>query len=105
MSKPKKWTDLEALTQAAECLRVLAHPHRLRMVQMLLAGDYSVGELADCCELPTAMASEHLRLMQRCGFLTAEKDGRKVFYRVAEPHLKNIMQCIEARFDGAAATK
>jgi len=105
MSKPKKWTDLEALMQAAECLRVLAHPHRLRMVQMLLAGDYSVGELADSCELPTAMASEHLRLMQRCGFLTAEKDGRKVFYRVAEPHLKNIMQCIEARFDGAAATK
>ena len=105
MSKPKKWTDLEALTQAAECLRVLAHPHRLRMVQMLLAGDYSVGELADSCELPTAMASEHLRLMQRCGFLTAEKDGRKVFYRVAEPHLKNIMQCIEARFDGAAAAK
>lgn len=102
MSKPKKWTDLEALTKAAECLRVLAHPHRLRMVQMLLAGDYSVGELADSCELPTAMASEHLRLMQRCGFLTAEKDGRKVFYRVAEPHLKNIMQCIEARFDVAA---
>ena len=105
MSKPKKWTDLEALTQAAECLRVLAHPHRLRMVQMLLAGDYSVGELADSCELPTAMASEHLRLMQRCGFLTAEKDGRKVLYRVAEPHLKEIMQCIEARFDGAAGAK
>ena len=105
MSKPKKWTDLEALTQGAEGLRVLAHPHRLRMVQMLWAGDYSVGELADSCELPTAMASEHLRLMQRCGFLTAEKDGRKVFYRVAEPHLKNIMQCIEARFAGAAATK
>jgi DNA-binding transcriptional ArsR family regulator len=105
MSKPKKWTDLEALTQAAECLRVLAHPHRLRMVQMLLAGEYSVGELADSCELPTAMASEHLRLMQRCGFLTAEKDGRKVFYRVAEPHLKEIMQCIEARFDGVAGAK
>lgn len=102
MSKTKKWTDLEALGQAAECLRVLAHPHRLRMIQMLLAGEYSVGELADSCDLPTAMASEHLRLMQRCGFLTAEKNGRKVFYRVAEPHLKNIMKCIEDRFDRAA---
>jgi len=100
MSKQRQtWTDLEALGQAAECLRVLAHPHRLRMIQMLLAGDYTVGELAESCELPTAMASDHLRLMQRCGFLTSEKDGRKVFYRVVEPHLKNIMQCIEARFD------
>lgn len=95
-------TDLEALGQAAECLRTLAHPHRLRMVQMLLQGDYTVGELAEACELPSAMASEHLRLMQRCGFLSSEKEGRKVFYRVAEPHLKNILKCIEDRFGVAA---
>lgn len=92
-------TDLEALGQAAECLRLLAHPHRLRMIQMLLQGDYAVGELAEACELPTAMASEHLRLMQRCGLLSSEKEGRKVFYRVAEPHLKSILKCIEDRFD------
>jgi len=93
-----KLTDLDALGQAAECLRILAHPHRLRMVQMLLQGDFTVGELADACELPSAMASEHLRLMQRCGFLTNEKEGRKVFYRVSEPHLKEILKCVEGRF-------
>lgn len=98
----KRLTDLTALTQAAECLRVLAHPHRLRMVQMLLRGDYTVGELAEACELPTAMASEHLRLMQRCGFLTSEKEGRKVYYEIAEPHLQDIMKCIESRFDAKA---
>jgi len=94
-------TDLDALGKAAECLRVLAHPHRLRMIQMLLSGYYTVGELAESCDLPTAMASEHLRLMQRCGLLDSEKDGRKVYYRVVEPHLKNIMKCIEERFDSA----
>jgi DNA-binding transcriptional ArsR family regulator len=99
----RRLTDLEALGQAAECLRVLAHPHRLRMIQMLLQGDYTVGELAQACELPTAMASEHLRLMQRCGLLSSEKEGRKVFYKVAEPHLKSIMKCIEERFDSTAA--
>lgn len=97
----RKLTDLKALAQAAECLRILAHPHRLRMIQMLLQGDYTVGELADACELPTAMASEHLRLMQRCGFLSSEKDGRKVYYKVTEPHLRNILDCIEQRFDAA----
>src|SRR5687768_13814520 len=100
----RRLTDLEALGQAAECLRVLAHPHRLRMIQMLLQGDYTVGELAEACDLPTAMASEHLRLMQRCGLLSSEKDGRKVFYHVAEPHLKSIMKCVEERFDSAART-
>jgi DNA-binding transcriptional ArsR family regulator len=98
-------TDLEALSNAAECLRVLAHPHRLRMIQMLLRGHYTVGELAEACGLPTAMASEHLRLMQRCGFLDSEREGRKVFYKVVEPHLKDILACIEDRFGVAGATK
>lgn len=98
-----KLTDLDALGQAAECLKTLAHPHRLRMIQMLLQGDFTVGELAEACELPTAMASEHLRLMQRCGFLTSTKEGRKVYYRVAEPHLKEILGCVERRFGAARA--
>lgn len=98
-----KLTELEALGQAAECLRILAHPHRLRMVQMLLQGDYTVGELAEACGIPSPMASEHLRLMQRCGFLSSEKNGRSVYYNVVEPHLKNILGCIESRF-GVSST-
>jgi hypothetical protein len=39
-----------------------------------------------------------LRLMQRCGLLTAEKEGRFVYYSIAEPHLEGIMSCVEARF-------
>ena len=93
-----KLTTLDALEQAAECLKTLAHPHRLRMVQMLLQGRFTVGELAESCGIPSHMASEHLRLMQRCGFLTNEKDGRKAYYRIAEPHLSNIMTCVEQRF-------
>ena len=94
----KKLTSLPALEQAAECLRTLAHPHRLRIVQMLLAGRYTVGELADACGIPSHMASEHLRLMQRCGFLTSQKEGRKAYYEVAEPHLESIIGCVEDRF-------
>jgi DNA-binding transcriptional ArsR family regulator len=94
-------TDLGSLEQAAECLKTLAHPHRLRMVQMLLRGRYTVGELAEACDIPSHMASEHLRLMQRCGFLSSEKDGRNVYYQIVELHLANLMACIEARFGKA----
>ncbi|MGO8748098.1 MAG: ArsR/SmtB family transcription factor [Thermoguttaceae bacterium] len=95
-------TSLEALEQAAECLKTLAHPHRLRMVQMLLHGRYTVGELAEACGIPSHMASEHLRLMQHCGFLTSEKDGRKTYYQIVEVHLASIMNCIEVRFGKTA---
>jgi DNA-binding transcriptional ArsR family regulator len=96
--KLPKLTPLESLEQAAECLRTLAHPHRLRMVQMLLRGRFTVGELAEACDIPSHMASEHLRLMQRCGLLKNEKEGRKAYYVITEPHLANIMACIEGRF-------
>src|SRR6516164_9665340 len=99
-AKATKLTSLESLERAAECLKTIAHPHRLRMIQMLLRGRYTVGQLAGACEIPSHMASEHLRLMQRCDLLSAEKDGRKAYYQIAEPHLANIMACVEARFGG-----
>jgi len=101
-TKPAPLIALPALAEAAECLKTLAHPHRLRIVQMLLRGRYTVGELAEACEIPSHMASEHLRLMQRVGFLPSEKDGRRAYYQIAEPHLASIMACIEARFGGPA---
>lgn len=96
--KQKPLIEIDALRQAAECLRTLAHPHRLRMVQMLLRGEYTVGELAEACEIAPNLASEHLRKMQHCGFLDSRSEGQKRFYHVVEPHLENIMACIESRF-------
>jgi DNA-binding transcriptional ArsR family regulator len=88
----------EALGEASECLKTLAHPVRLRMVQMMLHSRYTVGELAEACEIPSHMASEHLRLMQRCGLLASEREGRRMYYQVRDSHLKDMMACIEERF-------
>ena len=87
-----------AFGEAAECLKTLAHPVRLRMVQLLLHGRYTVGEIAEDCGIPDNVASEHLRLMQRCGFFSSEREGRRVYYQVAELHLSKIMDCIESKF-------
>ena len=91
-------TPLDALEQAAECLKTLAHPHRLRMLQMLLRDRYTVGQLAEACGIPSPSASEHLRLMQRCGFLANAREGRRAYYRIVETHLAGILACIESRF-------
>lgn len=83
---------------AAECLKTLAHPVRLRMVQLLLDERYTVGEIAKDCDIRDNVASEHLRLMQRCGFFISEREGRRVYYQVAEAHLANIKDCIENKY-------
>ena len=91
-------TNLNHLQEAAECLRTLAHPVRLRMVQLMLREELTVGQLAEACEIPSHMASEHLRMMQHCGLLARRRDGRRIYYQVAEPTLARIMDCIEDRF-------
>lgn len=94
----KKLTSMDALTRASECLRTIAHPHRLRMIEMLLMDRYTVGELAEGCEIPSHMASEHLRLMKHCGLLVSKREGRKIYYQVVEPQLRGIISCVESRF-------
>lgn len=93
-----KLLELDVLREAAECLRTLGHPVRLRMVQMMLHREYTVGELAEACEIRSHMASEHLRLMQRCRFLECRQEGRRRYYQVAETQLVGLMECIERHF-------
>jgi len=88
----------DALEMAAECLRTIAHPCRLRMIGILLQTECSVGELANYCDIPSHMASEHLRLLKDRGLLDNRREGRKIFYTVAEPALENIIHCVRARF-------
>ena len=93
-----KSADLNNLREAAECLRTLAHPVRLRMVQLMLREELTVGELAEACGIPSHVASEHLRMMQHCGLLARRPDGRRIYYQVAEPTVARLMECIERRF-------
>ncbi len=95
-TKPKG--SIDAFADAAECLKTLALPVHLRRVQLLLDGRFTVGELAADCEMVENLASEHLRLLQRCGFHSREQERRRAYYQIAEPHLERLMKCVESRF-------
>lgn len=100
-----KLVPVEGLAQAAECLRTLAHPHRLRMIEMLLQDRYTVGQLADACGIASHVASEHLGRMKDRGLLTSERDGRCIYYQVAETGLSGIMACIRKRFGSSDSSE
>lgn len=97
-SNAKKLLEMDALGQAADCLKTLSHPMRLRMVEMLLEGEYTVGELAEACGIQNHAASEHLGKMKDRGLLNCERRGRAVYYGVEESGLASIMHCVQKRF-------
>ncbi len=85
---------VEVLDQASECLKVLAHPVRLRMVEILMQGKFAVHEIAQMCELNPNQACDHLRLLKGHKLLDSKRDGRTVYYTIAAPELVGIIECI-----------
>jgi len=93
----------EAAEQAASCLRTIAHPERLRIIELLLdAQRRSVTEISEALSIAQPVVSTHLRLMRDRGLIEPEREGRSVYYRVAEPHLRDVMKCVKSRFACAA---
>jgi DNA-binding transcriptional ArsR family regulator len=79
---------------AAECLKVMAHPARLKMVQILMRGEFSVNEIASQCGISANQACEHLRLMQGRRLLTSRRGGKTVYYKILSPRLPSLIKCI-----------
>jgi len=80
-------SDKELLQLHAEYCKVVANEHRLAILYALAEGERSVGELADEFDLTMANASQHLRVMKARGLVTARRDGRTVYYAVANPKI------------------
>ena len=89
----------EMLQGAAECLKVLAHPTRLRMVDLLMQGEFPVHRIAELCALPPHQTCEHLRLLKGHGLLSSQRRGRTVYYAIADPRLPQLLNCIRAVCD------
>ena len=102
MSTLPRCSSFDQMQEAAGCLRVLAHPVRLQMVELLLDHRLSVGELAEITNTPQNVTSEHLKRLQTHGLVGRERDGRRVICFVVEPGLRSIIQCIQARYSPPA---
>jgi len=98
MNTTKDHIDLlpdEMIEKAAECLKVMAHPVRLRLVNILMQGEFAVHEIAELAKTSANQTCEHLRLLKGHGLLNAERRGRAVYYRIASPQLPGLIHCIQ----------
>ena len=94
MAKKLKLLPKEILEGAADCLKVMAHPVRLRIVNVLMQGEFAVHEVADLCETSPNQTCEHLRLLKGHGLLSSERRGKTVYYKIVSPRLPGLINCI-----------
>jgi rhodanese-related sulfurtransferase/DNA-binding transcriptional ArsR family regulator len=75
----------------AAVAKAAAHPHRLALLEQLAQGERSVEVLAGRTRLSIANASQHLQPMRRAGLLAARREGKFVFYRLADDAVLELL--------------
>ncbi len=100
--------------QFAAVAKALAHPHRLELLEQLAQGERTVETLAARAGLSVANASQHLQHMRRVGIVAARREGKFVFYdladeavlalvaglrRIAERNIAEVEQVIRSYFN------
>jgi DNA-binding transcriptional ArsR family regulator len=85
---PPKASDVELL---AKYFRGFGDPTRLRILQMVRHEERSVGELVKALRQPQPKVSNHLACLRWCGFVTAERRGKRVFYRISDARVAGIV--------------
>lgn len=88
---------LDVISQAAEMLRAVAHPLRLRILELLEDGTpRCVSEIQEHLNVRQSVASTQLTLMRDRGVLLARRDGTQVFYSLANPAVCQVINCIRS---------
>ncbi|WP_343710485.1 lsr2/espR transcriptional regulator [Mycobacterium sp.] len=75
----------------AEFFKTLAHPARIRVLELLAVRDRSVGELLPEVGLESSNLSQQLAVLRRAGVVVAHKDGSTVIYSIASPDIAELL--------------
>jgi DNA-binding transcriptional ArsR family regulator len=87
----------------ADALTALADPTRRSVFETLRKGPRSVGDLARGLPVSRPAVSQHLRVLERAGLVTARRDGTRNFYSVNGDGLAELREYFEGFWDEALA--
>ena len=86
----------------ADLFRALGNPGRIRILEQLVEGERSVGDLQPHVGLELSHLSQQLGVLRRANLVTARKDGDQVFYSVKNPLLADVLAYRQAAPDQLA---
>ena len=75
----------------AELFKALAHPARVRVLELLSEGERSVSDMQPIVGIETSHLSQQLGVLRRAGLLTTRKEGSSVIYAISDPQLVELL--------------
>ncbi len=97
--EPKLLSMVKA-QQMAELFGVLADPNRLRLLSALAAAqELCVCDLAAALKMSESAVSHQLRLLRTMRLVSYRKEGRNVYYGLADSHIVNLYHSVAEHLD------
>lgn len=87
--------ESEKLEKVAEILKSVAHPVRIQVIELL--GQYdklNVSQIVEILNVEQSLTSHHLTKMKDKGVLICNRDGKHVYYSLADTKITSIIECI-----------
>ncbi|HLT19455.1 MAG TPA: metalloregulator ArsR/SmtB family transcription factor [Thermomicrobiales bacterium] len=75
---------------ANDVFQAIAHPARRQILDRLLSGEATVGELAEPFDISRPAVSQHLRVLRDAGLVTERREGRQRYYRIEPEPLEEV---------------
>ncbi len=88
-------SEVRGEVQAANMLRALANPHRLKILKLLDQAPHTVMDLCERLSLRQSLASQHLARLRVDGIVSAERQGHHVVYSLQNARARAILAVLE----------
>ena len=83
---------------AEKFLKQIANSNRLMVLCVLVEGEKSVGELNDLVPVSQSALSQHLAKLRDAGFVSTRRESQTIFYQLADPRVKVLLESLYAMF-------
>ncbi len=87
--------EIQPYDAQAQLLKVLTHPARLAILNILRDGEHCVCHMEAHLGYRQASISQQLMVLREAGLIQDRRDGWNVFYRVVEPRVFAILSAVE----------
>jgi len=91
---PARQANTSGAELYARFFRALGDPTRVRILHRLLdapAGECSVSDLVAALDAPQSRVSTHLGCLRWCGLVQTRREGKQVYYRIADPRVRQLL--------------
>ena len=79
------------LDTTAKFFRALSDPTRLKLLEVILAGERTSADCVEHAGISQPRVSVHLSCLADCGYVLARRDGKKLRYSVGDPRVADLV--------------